>query len=134
MNNIVKIIFDKIRTRDNSCDVTIKRSGPFVEANPELGIPAKGTVFLKEPDPMVTIEMPYDPAINIELATSLYRITKELEKMLSKPSTVKPNDPIRTELQKAKRVLQKAEVVEMLVDVQGTGLQKGDINGEKETE
>jgi len=134
MTNKIKIVFEKIRTRDNSCDVTITRSGPFVEANPELGIPAKGTVFLKEPNPEVTIEMPHDPAINIDLAASLQRLTKELDKLFVKPSTVKPNDPRRVELQKAKRILQRAEVAEMLVNVQGFDLQEDSGDGETKTE
>lgn len=128
MSNIVKLIFEKIRTRDNSCDITIKRSGPFVEANPELSIPTKGTVFLKDPNPEVTIEMPHNPAINIDIANSLYRLTKELEKMFTKPTSIKPNDPLRVELQKAKRILQTAEISEMLVNIQGFELQENLTN------
>lgn len=84
--NKVTIRLNKISLRNQSVDVTVLREGKFFRKNPELLKPTDTTIYLKEDNPEIVIEMEADPEVNTKLGNALELLLDRFEKVMSQQS------------------------------------------------
>ena len=119
--NKVTIKFNKMNLRNQTVDVTVLREGKFFRKNPELLEPTDTTIYLKEPDPEIVIDMEADPEVNAKLGDALENLLERFEKVMSQQSKLAKVD--KQVQEEAKAALEQARTVRMQVKARGKVLE-----------